>query len=213
VYAVTRKLRWMVNAGAARSKSAPWRWAAAIVFSLCANSLVAGLFWELRVTPFYESAPPPIIQLIPRPTLPRRSSETPKRTPAHSAPLAVRPSSAPVTTSTATAPIVPSAPTALPPDRADVANLSRALRGLFGCNLAHLTDAERAACASRLAANLPTTPTPLNLDPHGRYVSNPEPYLTRMPKNGCKVRASGDTAGGPGGKHGVAMGIGCGVSF
>ena len=202
----------MASVGASRSKSATWRWAAAIVFSLSANSLVAGLFWELRVTPLYETAPPPIVQLMPRPTLPRRRPETKKHPPARSAPLAVRPSSAPATPS-ATAPLVPSAPTAAPPDGADVANLSRALRGRFGCNLAQLTDAERVTCASRLAANLPTTPTPLDLDPHGRYVSDPEPYLTRMPKNGCKVRASGDTAGGPGAKHGVAVGVGCGVSF
>jgi hypothetical protein len=200
----------MTNAGASRSKSAPWRWAAAIVFSLCANSLVAGLFWELRVTPLYESAPPAFIQLVPRLTLPRPRSETKKHPPARSAPLAVRPSSVPVATPGATVPLVPSAPTAAPPAGADAANLSRALRGRFGCNLAHLTDAERVTCASRLASNLPTAPTPLNLDPQGRYVTDPEPYLTRMPKNGCKVRASGDSDRG---QHGVAAGIGCGVSF
>jgi hypothetical protein len=52
---------------------------------------------------------------------------------------------------------------------------------------------------------------PINLDPHGRYLSDPEPYLTRMPKNGCKVRAAGDA--GPMGQQGVAAGISCGFSF
>ena len=47
----------MTYAGASRSTSARWRWAAAIVFSLAANSLVAFLFWELRVAPVYDSAP------------------------------------------------------------------------------------------------------------------------------------------------------------
>jgi hypothetical protein len=82
---------------------------------------------------------------------------------------------------------------------------------MFGCDRAGLTDAERASCGMRLAANRPTTPAPLNLDPHGRYVSDPEPYLTRMPKNGCKVRAAGDAT--PFGEEGVAAGISCGWSF
>jgi len=98
----------------------------------------------------------------------------------------------------------------VPPQGVDVAQLSRALRRVLGCNLTHLTDAEGAACAENLAANRPTTPTPLNLDPHLRYVSDPEPYLTQMPKNGCKVRASGDAVLG---QHGVAAGISCGLSF
>lgn len=98
-----------------------------------------------------------------------------------------------------------------PPGGADVANLSRALRGRFGCDLAYLTDAERAACATNLAATRPTTPTPLDLDPHGRYASNPEPYLTRMPKNGCKVRAGGDAV--PMHQQGVAAGVTCAWSF
>jgi hypothetical protein len=48
-------------------------------------------------------------------------------------------------------------------------------------------------------------------DPHGRYAGDPEPYLTRMPTNGCKVRAAGDTTGF--GDHGVAAGVTCGWSF
>ena len=89
-----------------------------------------------------------------------------------------------------------------------------ALRKWVGCaqpGAPWMTDADRAACAVRLAVNRPTTPTPLNLDPLGRYVSNPEPYLTRMPKNGCKVRAAGDA--GPMGQQGVAAGVSCALSF
>lgn len=200
----------MANVGSSGSKSARWRLAVAIVFSLSVNSLVAGWFWELRVTPAYDSTPAIVVQLMPRVTLPRHSSETPRHPPARSSSLAVRRSFAPAATRSAPPSVVPSAPTVVLPDGADVANLSRALRGMFGCDLPHLTDAERSACAARLGANLPTRPTPLNLDPHGRYVSDPEPYLTRMPKNGCKVRASGDTVGG---QHGVAVGVGCGLSF
>ncbi len=51
----------------------------------------------------------------------------------------------------------------------------------------------------------------LNLDPRGQYAENPEPYLVRMPKNGCKVRAAGDA--GPMGQQGVAAGVTCAWSF
>jgi len=199
----------MAHVGSSGSKSARWRLAAAVVFSLGVNSFVAGFFWQLRLAPVYDSTPATVVQFVPRLTLPRHSEPT-RRHPARSAPLAVRPPLAPVATPGAPAPVAPSAPAVAPPAGAEVANPSRALRGMFGCKLAHLTDAERAACAARLAANLPASPTPLNFDPHGRYVSDPEPYLTRMPKNGCKVRASGDAVMG---QHGVAVGVGCGVSF
>jgi hypothetical protein len=199
----------MGYAGAPRSKSAPWRWAAAIVFSLSVNSLVVGFFWELRLEPVHDTTPVAVVQLVRRLTLPRVSSQ--RHRAARSAPLAVRPSSAQVATPGTPPLVVPSGPTVAPPAGASVANLSRALRGLFGCDLAHLTDAERAACAERSAANRPATPRPLNLDPLGRYASNPEPYLTRMPKNGCKVRAAGDEA--LPGKQGVAAGVSCAWSF
>ena len=209
-YAPACKLRLMTYAGASRSTSARWRWAAAIVFSLAANSLVAFLFWELRVAPVYDSAPATIVRLMPRLTLPRYRSEAPRHPPARSAPLAVRASPAPAAIPSAPASVAASAPSVAPPDRADAANLSGALRGLFGCGLPHPTDADRAACAEKLAANLPTLHPPFNLDPHGRYVSDPEPYLTRKPKNGCKVMASGDSVVG---QHGVAAGVGCAKSF
>jgi hypothetical protein len=200
----------MANVGLFRPKPAPWRWAAAIVFSLFVNSLVVIVFWELRLAPVYDSGPPIIVRLIPRLTLPRYSSEPMKHPHAHSALRAFRPSSALTPAPTAPAPAAPAARTVASPNGADVANLSRALRRLFGCNLAHLTDAERAACAERLAANVPTRPAPFNFDPHGFYVRDPEPYLTRQPKNGCKVRASGDTAAH---QHGIAAGVGCERSF
>ena len=103
------------------------------------------------------------------------------------------------------------ASTVAPPDGADVATATRALRGMFGCDLPHLTDAERAACTERWAENRPPTPIPINLDPHGRYATDSEPYLTRMPKHGCKVRAAG--AEGPAGQQGVVAGVSCGWSF
>ena len=199
----------MANAGPSRSKQARWRWAAAIAFSLFVNSLVVVVFWELRLAPVYDSAPPVVVRLMTRLASPRSSAAATKHAQARSASLAFRPALAPAPSAPASA--TPSAPKVAPPNGADVANLSGALRGLFGCNLPHLTDAERTACGGRLAANRPTVPTALNFDPHGRYASNPEPYLNRMPKNGCKVRAAGDAT--PFGREGVAAGVSCGWSF
>ena len=201
----------MAVVGASRSKSATWRWAAAIVISLSANSLFVGLYWDgLRLEPVRDSTPAVVIQLVPRLTAPPHSLETPKFARARPASLAPRPLLAP--TVIPSAPFVPTAPTIVPtPGDAGLANLSRALRGRLGCHLPHLTDAERAQCVTRWAASRPTTPMPVNFDPLQRYASNREPYLTRMPKNGCKVRAAGDTTGF--GDHGVAAGVSCGWSF
>jgi hypothetical protein len=97
------------------------------------------------------------------------------------------------------------------------------LRGLLGCRhaaLLGLTSEERRRCEAQLAGGAlgeRARPAPkLNLDLHGDFAANPEPYLERRPKNGCKVRAGGDTAPGPGGtpgRVGVASGIACAWSF
>ena len=209
VYASARELSVKAIVSASRSKSAAWRWAAAIVVSLSANSLFVGLYWSgLRLAPVRDSAPAVLIQLVPSLSLPRNRLETPKHAAARSASLAPRPAPPAVPS----APFVPAPPTVVPtPGEAGLASLSRALRGRLGCNLPHLTDAERAHCITRWAANRPTIPTPIMFDPHGRYAGDPEPYLTRMPKNGCKVRAAGDTAFP--GMSGVAAGVSCGWSF
>ncbi|HZZ87512.1 MAG TPA: hypothetical protein VFE13_04165 [Caulobacteraceae bacterium] len=98
-----------------------------------------------------------------------------------------------------------------PPTSPDLAGLSRALHAVLGCDQPHLTQGERIACGVKLAASRPTVPTALNLDPNGRYISDPEPYLNRMPKNGCKPRAAGRVT--LFGKEGVAAGVTCAWSF
>lgn len=199
----------MASVAPSRSRPAPLRWGAALVFSLLVNSVVVVVVsWELRLEPVYDSAPPILVQFIPRLPAPRYSAQARQRPHTRSPPLAVRPSPAPTPGPRASP---PAAPALAPPNEADAANLSRVLHGLFGCNLPHPTDAERAACGELLAANRPAIATALDLDPHGRYVSNPEPYLTRMPKNGCKVRAAGHATSF--GKEGLAAGVTCAWSF
>lgn len=76
------------------------------------------------------------------------------------------------------------------PTEADVA--ARVLRGLRGCDRAELTRQEREDCeAQRWAKAAPVTAR-LNLDLSGRYARNPEPFLLRRPKNGCRARMGGD---------------------
>jgi hypothetical protein len=81
---------------------------------------------------------------------------------------------------------------------------------------------ERERCREQFAAQAGrdrgSPPQRLDLDKGGEFAAsqNAEPYLQRRPKNGCKTRAGGDTAPGPGGtpgKVGAAIGIGCALSF
>lgn len=150
--------------------------------------------------------------IILRPPTPQRQLTRSKpqppssRKPTVAAPVAPGPS-APSSVTSASGP-------SMAPPSPNGAGLAASLRRWVGCahpDAAWMSDADRAACAARFAANRPTAPMPINLDPHGRYLSDPEPYLTRMPKNGCKVRAAGDA--GPMGQQGVAAGISCGFSF
>ncbi|THD61527.1 hypothetical protein [Phenylobacterium sp.] len=98
------------------------------------------------------------------------------------------------------------------------------LRGLLGCQhaaLLALTPDERRKCEEQAAAGtIPGRAAPgpkLNFDLHGVFTAAPEPYLQRKPTNGCKARAAGDAAPGPGGRYGGAvgaeLGVGCAVPF
>lgn len=58
---------------------------------------------------------------------------------------------------------------------------------------AGLSREDRERCETRRWASADTPATRLNLDPSGRYVEDTEPFLSRRPKKGCRVRATGDT--------------------
>jgi hypothetical protein len=92
----------------------------------------------------------------------------------------------------------------------------QALRGGLGCrhaDLLGLTTEERRRCEERTTAQAPGPGPKLNLDRDGAFAAgrNPEPYLARKPKNGCKLRAAGDAT--PAGDQGPAAGIGCAWAF
>jgi hypothetical protein len=97
-------------------------------------------------------------------------------------------------------------------------DVRRALRGILGCqhaDLARLSPEERQRCLDRMASagsNERGAPIArLNLDIRGTYAKDPEPYLNRRPKHGCKPRAAGDVS--PAGKEGAEAGIDCAWSF
>lgn len=70
---------------------------------------------------------------------------------------------------------------------------SRGLRGLAAdCTRAGLTRDERERCEARRWTGGAAVTARLNLDPTGRYAENPEPFLSRRPTEGCRLRATGD---------------------
>lgn len=79
------------------------------------------------------------------------------------------------------------------PGEADLAARGRqALRGARGCDRAELTRKAREDCEAERWAGVAQVGKRLNLDPSGRYAKNPEPFLLRRPKNGCRARMGGD---------------------
>jgi len=91
----------------------------------------------------------------------------------------------------------------------------QALRGLVGCehaDLSRLTPGERRRCQARqMAETGRAAPGKFNFDLSGRLAKDPEPYLQRRTKHGCKARAGGDVV--PSGNQGTAGGIACAWSF
>jgi hypothetical protein len=178
---------------------------------------------DLDRGPVVPSIPPMIVSLerapeaVPPPTARSASqgaakvpSPAPKTEVAPAAPVAVpaAPALAPALT-----PALASAPA--PASSAAPAPPASSLRGLGKCRLAtldRLSPDERARCQEQLAQGLDGGHAARpNLDPTGRYVKDPAPYLTRPPKDGCKPVGSvkqvlmGQTA--------VTMAAGCGRSF
>jgi hypothetical protein len=99
------------------------------------------------------------------------------------------------------------------PSDADLAAKGRQVfRGLRGCDRVGMTREERERCeAERWARAAPASPR-LNLDPSGRYARNPEPFLSRRPKDGCRARMAGDVDG-MGNDSNVRAGVTCVIPF
>ena len=185
-----------------------WLWGA--VGSIATHAVVfAVLLWTLRTPGPSPESEAVQVDLVRAPTPPVRPPPRPRpKRPDASVPFSRPPSSAPAAPPDSVPPRHgPSSP------ETDAAGAARsALRAALGCEHADflgLSTEERQRCQDRMRRASP--PFQVNLDPRGFYLVNPEPYLTRKPKNGCKVRVAGDP--GPAGQSGGAAGVACGLSF
>lgn len=157
-------------------------------------------------------AEPPVVQVVlVRPPLSARPApSTPeRRDPRRRAPLQPHlPAPAPPGVET-----LPLAPGPAPQAQDTLPGRARqTLRGLAGCDSPRLTREERERCDARRWAQRGPADPKLNLDISGRYVENPEPFLSRRPTKGCRVRATGDVS--PMGDDGNARaGVTCVVPF
>lgn len=88
----------------------------------------------------------------------------------------------------------------------------QALRGRRGCDQARLTREARERCEAERWAHVAPLAARLNLDPSGRYATDPTPYLARRPKEGCRARMTGDV-GGLGDDQNVRAGVTCVIPF
>jgi hypothetical protein len=195
---------------AARAYARPAVFAASALLHL---ALLLVLAHYLSRSPTYAEPPSLQVFLVPAPPTPKTRPPPEPDRPARQPVRQVRAS--PPRPDVPLSPLIPTAPPtrSLPGVDGVSANAQRALRGLVGCDTpARLTPEERERCQTRRWARPPATNPRLNLDTTGRYAENPEPYLVRKPKNGCRVRATGDTD--PMGDSGNARaGVGCAFSF
>jgi hypothetical protein len=179
---------------------------------------VALLVRYLPPPPVYREAPSIEVSLVPplRTDRARRAVARPGRPDSRDAltraePVPLIPSLSPSPAGAATAPSTSGGDGA--PSDADLAAKGRQVfRGLRGCDRAGMTREERERCeAERWARAAPASPR-LNLDPSGRYAKNPEPFLSRRPKEGCRARMAGDVDG-MGNDSNVRAGVTCVVPF
>lgn len=102
---------------------------------------------------------------------------------------------------------------ATPSDGGVEGRAQQALRGLAGCERAGLSREARERCETqRWAGGAGTATARLNLDPSGRHAGNPEPFLSRRPAKGCRVRATGD-ADAMGDSGAARAGVTCVIPF
>lgn len=174
------------------------------------------LVWRLGIVPVLPETPVMNVQLA---TLPRdRPREAAPKPPRERAAVKPgKPAKAFIPNLVVPETSQPTGPVA-PPGSGQGEGVRQALRGLVGCeraDLVSLSPEERQRCRDRQTAQtqrLQAGASPkLNFDRRGEFAANPEPYLMRRPKTGCKVRAGGDIA--PMGAQGVASGLACAWSF
>jgi hypothetical protein len=179
--------------------------------------LFAVLVRYLAPPPAYDEPPSIQVSLVPpvRPDRAHREAAAPARSEDRDASAQTEPALPiqPLSPSLPSGGAAPSTPGDAAPGEAELAaNGRQALRGLRGCDLARLTRQERERCEAERWARVAPVTARLNLDPTGQYAKNPEPFLSRRPKDGCRARLAGDVDG-MGNDMNARAGVTCVVPF
>jgi hypothetical protein len=144
----------------------------------------------LAQTTQYAETPTIQVSLVPapaRPDEPEIAEATPPDRPDRDAPmLPDRP--APVTDGS----VAPRFAGEVAPGADDAEAVRHALRRLEPCDRGRPGREARERCEARRWAGGPAVTARLNLDPSGRYAVDPEPFLSKRPTKGCRLRATGD---------------------
>jgi len=186
------------------------RWAALVASGLIHVALVAWLIFGATAIPPVTPTPHLEITLTapPRPKRVDRPSPPPARR--ATSPLDAR---SPATTNPSAAPTTAAAspqPSRIGQD--DIAARVRQAIGARDCNRPGLSREGREQCETQRWAGLAPSRIRPNLDPNRRYIEDPTPYLVRRPKDGCRIRATGDE--GPlGDDSNARAGVTCVVPF
>ena len=158
--------------------------------------LFAYLAHYVAQPPDHDEAPSIQVSLVPqsKPSLTHRHTADPRR-PNDREPSARTAPEQPIASaasSRASDNIAPSAPSGAEAGQDEaMAGVRRALRGLK-CDREQLSREEQEQCETQRWARAAPVTARLNLDPTGRFAKNPEPFLSRRPKKGCRLRLTGD---------------------
>lgn len=168
--------------------------------------LLALLLRSLASGPSHAEGPVLQVSLV-RPPERLRPASTERRA-RRTAPATIRDHLAPI----------PPEPSAVAPRMAEApsadagAAMRRALGGLAGCDRPGLSREDRDRCEARRWTGGGTAAARLNLDPAGRNAKDPEPFLSKRPRKGCRVRVTGDID--PMGESGNGVGgVTCVIPF
>ena len=185
-----------------RSRRGAGRWVVGLVSLGVHAAAILLLLRSLAQEPYVE---PPVMEvaLVPPPVATRPRPERPRSEPRKERPRARAPSLPPVAPPTDVAPRYVEA-------QPGPGTLRPMIPGLRGCE--SLSRAARERCREQRWAKEDRPPPKLNLDLEGRFAENPEPFLSRRPKKGCRPRVTGDVD--PMGDSGNAIGgVTCVVPF
>lgn len=175
--------------GRSSSRRAPLRPTALVVSALLHAGLAVLLGYFLSKTPTYTEPRAVQVTLVAPPARREAAPRTPREERRR---LSPRPPVASASADVAPLPVAPAPVVAGAAVDGEAVRGQRVLQGLGHCDRAGLSREARERCETGRWARTGAATARLNLDTSGRYAENPEPFLSRRPTKGCRVRATGD---------------------